>query len=61
MKLLYRVNTYNKSLPEIAQDPTDLSRELSRAGEDGWEMIEMKGLPNDTGFVLIFKLVQPSD
>ena len=61
MKLLYRVNTYNKSLPEIAQDPSALSRELSRAGEDGWELIEMKELPNDTGFVLIFKFVQLSD
>ena len=59
MKVLYRVNTYNKSLTDIAQNPTALSRELNRAGDDGWELIEMKEIPNDTGFVLIFKFEQP--
>ena len=61
MKYLYRVNTYDKSLPEIAQNPTAFSRELSRAGEDGWELIEMKELENGVGFVLVFKFAQPSD
>ena len=59
MRLLYRVNTFNKSLTEIAQDPTLLSHELSRAGNDGWELIEMRELPGDAGFVLIFKFEQP--
>ena len=58
MKFLYRVETYNKSLAEIAQNPSAFSAELSGAGKDGWDLIQMKELPGNAGFVLVFKFTQ---
>jgi hypothetical protein len=54
MKFTYRVDTYEKSITEIALAPDALASVLGKAGKRGWELIEMKELPGDRGFVLVY-------
>ncbi|MBU0970985.1 MAG: hypothetical protein KKC20_10085 [Proteobacteria bacterium] len=57
MEFKYLVETYGKSLSEIAQDQERIifGLELSKKGKYGWELIQLKELPGGAGLVLIFK------
>ncbi|MBA3011513.1 MAG: hypothetical protein KKF12_04720 [Proteobacteria bacterium] len=58
MEFKYLVETYDKSLSEIAQDQERIAfgLELSKKGKFGWELINIKELPGGAGLILIFKV-----